>query len=745
MAMIFSSPRCFGGSHVALVVAILAGGAAVPAFAQTTPGQGTPGQAPAVDDANATGDIVVTAQRREQRLQDVPLSVTAISGATLAQQGALTFESYAAKIPSLSFQYVGPTGYRGARNYALRGINGTNTVGFYIDDTPVPLVDPELLDVARIEVLRGPQATLYGSNSMGGTIKFVTNRPEFNKFSGSIEGQASVTDGGGLDYRGALVLNVPLVDDMLAARLSYSHREDSGFIDNYYDGYPGVTLTYMPVGQTKHGVDKNWNRAVADNARLTLRFEPSNGLTFTPSVLYSRTGLDNAATFFGDLPGTKVVRSLETPESERTWLTYLNIGYATEKFNVTSILSYFDKRALAVEDTTQFGLGYTPAVPYSLDTAQTNKNLTYELRGQTTFSGPVNFVLGGLYARSQAGIGQSIISPGISANNPGLPAVPDDLFVQVSRDTVTKEKSLFGEVIFDLTRALQITGGLRYYNFRVDDTLGIYGLIGTGTTASFVSKDHGVRPRVTVSWKPSRDLTIFSNYGKGFRPGFPGGARASICGGGRTPDVVSDTVTNYEVGAKVSVLDRRLQLSGTVYRMDWKGVQQTVLLPCGYLETANTGVARSEGVEFEFNSKLADGFTLDGAVTYTDAKITEAQVGAPAAVGAPILFVPKWKIAFGAQFERPLSSQWTGFARADLDYESRVLIDYGTGFERGGYGTIAAHIGVRRGDLSIEIFGRNLTNQRPETNLYTFAVPPGSVLNSTIRPRVLGIKAGLGF
>jgi outer membrane receptor protein involved in Fe transport len=689
-------------------------------------------------------EIVVTAQRREQRLQEVPLSVTALSGAALDEKGALTFQDYAGAVPSLSFRYVGPTGNRGVRDYAIRGIYGSNTVGFYVDDTPVPIIDPELLDVSRIEVLRGPQATLYGSNSMGGTIKFITNPPQFNEFSGSAQGRVASIQDGGISDQQSMILNVPLVDDQLAARVAVSRREDGGFIDNYFDGYPGFRLNVTPTGPREHGIARDWNKALAQSARASLRYQPIDALTITPTFSYTKTELDNAPTYFGQLPGLTTVSGVRVPETEKTVIGSLNVRYGHEQFEVVNNFAYYRKLNTAVQDGTQLRIGYVPATPYDLDTTIRNNGIHNELRAQSDFSGPLNFTLGTIYARRSGSVGQFMDNPGLSAANPLFPPIANDLVYQSFGTVTTTERSAYAEGRVDVTDTFEVTAGLRYYSFETHTVTRTAGLLGDRQQVDLRMKEDGVRPRLTLSWIPSEELTLFSNFGKGFRPGQPGARRASACGG-VAPDVVSDTVTNYEIGAKAALFDNRLHLTQTVYRMDWDDVQQTILLPCGFQEVQNTGKARSQGVEFEFSTRPLDALSVDGSATYTDAKIVEAERGALAPVGSPILFVPEWKLNLGVGLEGHAFANWAAFGRVDASYESRVLIDYALQFSRGGYPMYSARAGIKNDRWTLEVFGQNLSNELPFTNYYTFAVPVGSYLNSTLQPRTIGVRASLGF
>lgn len=694
-------------------------------------------------------EVVVTAQRREQRLQDVPISIAALSGDKLAAQNAKTFEDYAQNVSSLSFQYVGPTGYRGDRAYAIRGIYGTNTVGYYIDESPVPLLDPQLLDISRIEVLYGPQATLYGSNSMGGTIKIVTNQPSFDAFSGTLDIQGSSTAGGGFNDNESAILNIPIISDILAARLAVGHSRDSGFINNHYDGYLDAPLTFITPLQDNHGTDSDWNTAETNTARLSLRYEPIPGLTISPMGYYSDTKLGAPATYLSGLPHFNTIRFMETPESERVTLGALNSNWSAPSYEITYTLTYFKRTNIAMEDSTQLDVGYVPVTPFGLFTHSPERTVTNEARAQTKFDGMINFLIGGIVSKRNYDGLQNISNPGLSAANPTLPPIPDDILYNGTTVGETSEKSAYWEVRLKLPADVEVIGGARYYKISTEDTASSNGLIALNIVETPSYSESGSRPRVTVSWKPSDDLNIYANYGKGFRPGSPGTLLPAECGGSPL-DVVADTVTNYEVGFKASTLGRTLEVSGAVFRMDWANIQQTTLLECGYFVTGNTGNARNDGVELAFNAAPTDFLSINGAATYTRDRITQQAPGQFAYVDDPILFVPTWKANLGVELRHEVVPGYDGILHVGYSYESSVWINYPTSadtlpFARGGFSTLMAEATLRRGPMSYQIFGRNLTNANPITNRYTFAMPPENPLYSTFRPRTIGVRVSYAF
>lgn len=709
------------------------------------------------DTPEALNEVVVTAQRREEQIMNVPISVTALSGENLQNMGATSFADYAGSVAGLSYTYIGPLGYRGVRNYALRGITGSNTVGFYIDEAPVPILDPKLIDVDRIEVLRGPQATLYGSNSVGGTIKLVTVQPDAKSFSGRVESDVSSTAGS--DRANSLfagVINVPLLDDVLAARISASRTSNGGFIDNYYDPYPGLADSSVPpYGRVNHGVDRGSNNEVAETARIALRYTPNQRLTVAASFMYNNDQIDSNDYYFPNLPLFSIQHFIPTPEGERFTLGNVTATYEMGPFELVNATTYFRRFYSGGQDVTQIFpiAGYETPTPILFTSTGGDRIFTEEMRVQSHSDGPLNGALGAIYTRNSITGTQSGPIPGLSAFNPTLPAVPDDNLFLGSFPQTNTEKDVYAEIRYKVIPRLELIAGGRYYNIHIKSSQVSSGLFGGGDFTGAEETEHGFRPRGTVSWQATDDLLLFANYAKGFRPGGINPPLPSICtdagqyqGGG----LESDTVSSYDVGSKLALFNHRMDLTVSAYRMKWSDIQQHVTLPCGVGVDTNTGNATSRGLELEGRARVIAALTLDFEVTYAYTNLDTAQPGNFALAGDPILNIPRWKAGIGAQYDVSLTQRWGGFSRIDYDYQGSADLNYGNRPDvdplvRPSYGTLGMHLGVQDDHWRLELYGSNLTNEHPVTNSYTFATPAGTPLYSTIRPRTVGANAVYKF
>jgi iron complex outermembrane receptor protein len=709
-------------------------------------------------DSAALQEIVVTAQRREETSNHVPISVTALSGERLEALNAQSFQDYANTVPGLSYTYIGPLGYYGTRTYALRGISGTNTVGFYIDDSPLPLLDPKLIDIERIEVLRGPQATLYGSNSVGGTIKIITEQPDSHTFSGRVEGDASSTDGSDrANSRLAGVVNLPLIDGILGARISASRTENAGFINNYYDGYPGlVNNSIPPFGRVYHGVDYGSNNELAETTRIALRFTPNEQLTITPSLLYNSDQIDSNDFFFSNLPRFTAQHFIPTPESERFTLMNLGATYAADNVSITNTATYFRRRYTGVQDVTQFFplAGYQTPTPVGFTTSLGDDIVTDELRALSTFDGPVNGLVGVQYSQNHQRNDDTGPIPGFNAFNSTLPPLSNESFIDAPFGTNSVEKDVYAEIRYKPIAQLEFTAGARYYWFDIHNYItASTGLLGGGPSDARTSED-GLRPRATVSYQLNDDLLLFANYAKGFRPGGTNEALPSSCSGNagqfQGGGFKSDDVSSYDGGVKATLFEHRMQLNVSGYLMKWAGIQQSILLPCGFIVTANTGQATAKGMEVEGQVRPITPLTIDFQAAYAHTNLDTAQPGNFAAAGDPILNIPRWTFGLGAQYDQQVTVRWTGYTRVDYDYQGSAFLNYGDRptvqpFVRDAYGTLGLHLGVHDDRWRVELYGSNVTNAHPVTNVYTFGTPPGAIEYSTIRPRTVGVDAAYSF
>ncbi len=589
----------------------------------------------AAQEAGPAGDdIIITATKQGAvRLGDVPVSITAIDQKMIERAGMDSFLDYVRRVPGLGFQSLSAAGarddIRGGRRVNLRGIesgfDGVPTVAYYIDDAPIPVMDPKLFDIARIEVLRGPQGTLYGANSMGGAIRLVMNRPEQNVFEYRGDATLKYTEHGQAGYDLNSVVNIPVVKDLLAVRAVGYYRFEGGYIDNIR----------APDVSGKSQRDRDINDERSWGLRVAAEFTPTPELTITPSVFHQNTkipfgsGYDSA---YGDL--VVYDRKVGTPERNHFTLYSGEIRWANDDWEIFSSTAYFKAKFSSIEDNTNSFYHYG-----EIDAGQTqlalqdisSKRFSEEFRVSyktDRWSG----VVGAFYLKEDRFFWQDF------PRADGDPALPS--FFNGTQANTEQQFAVFGEGTFNFTDTLSATAGVRWFTGKqTQDTQFYYDgvldpVVGKGSASA-------ISPKLQVSYKPDKDKLFYVSATKGFRPGGPAGAIPTpLC----SPDLAElgltaaptefqpDKLWSYEAGAKLS-FGRRASVNLAAYRIDWTNVQQTVLLDqCGFTFIGNVGKARSQGVEAEFTLNPTDRLSLTGSLGYTDAKFTRSNpdIGVPA-------------------------------------------------------------------------------------------------------------------
>ena len=773
------------------------------ALAAEAPSTGAPA-------AGGLEEIIVTAQKRAETEQSVPLSMTTFNAAALQQKEITEFFDYATKVPNLGFAMTGD-GVGTARTISIRGISGDNVTGFYIDDTPLPdSIDPRILDVARIEVLRGPQGTLYGARSMGGTVRVITETPDFKGFSANVH--AAVSDTWNTDrpnYTADAVVNVPLVQDRLSLRLSGFYDEEAGFLKRRYCTDPATAgVTCFPL-TTDPALTTTVNNVAAVNTyggAAALTFKATDNFTITPRMMLQRADynglpmsdyLSDPATYprtgypypapGSQVPGLPVViippvtpnnftqgRFFNIPEGGRdSWHLYsLALHWTTEVGELVSSTAYFDRQVWETEDETDFiyasllplaslniGLPTIPLpapIASSISEEKNYQRFVEEVRFASALKGPVQYVAGFFYSDFHGRIPFAAYYPPALA--PGLgavlnsayggagtcavvpfcpnPAIPDEIFGSDYR-TEIKEPAVFGELSWQIIEPLKLTAGLRWS--RVSTTAGGY-QEGAVTQApppaparivddNVTTTETAVTPKVQVDYHLTPDEMIYAVAAKGFRPGgLVPSVPSAICGGQLPPGVsfsqtrqfASDHLWNYELGSKNTWLDHRLTLNADVFYIDWKNIQQNILLACGFQYRANAGAADSKGAELELNARPVDPLQLSLGVGYQKAKITEASAFSPQKPGDPVFQVPDWTGNASASWTQPLfSAGWTLVGAVDYSYVGRSFSANNltpvsgvfTTRERPSYELLNARIALQHGAWEAAIFGKNLTNE----------------------------------
>jgi iron complex outermembrane receptor protein len=705
--------------------------------------------------------VIVTAEKRSEPLQDVPAAVSALTAASLEAMGAESFTDYARSIPGLTFQDLGG----GRQTPTLRGINpntGVAAVGYYIGETPMPsassaiggfAANPRLIDIDRIEVLRGPQGTLYGSSSIGGTIKLIPHAPNLSRFEGSVKAEALVTQGeNGASPGGQaeLVLNLPIADGVAAVRGAFWGADVGGFINRTWTNAGEFgTATGSPVGKVGNLPDEHtWG------FRTTALLQPTEQFSLSAMAYLQRQHFDGFTDITGGLsnPNNQLVQNLisDTPEPQDQQFDLYSITakYSFGRFNVISSTSYTDNEVRVTEEggsaVQLFSFFVEPspppvtaAFPTVADVPGSLYNFTQEARLATSESIAGFDALVGVFYSKAHSTGRFDWSPPeynalVAGNDPTNPLYAPNNNLYASRNqSHERQTAEFGELTYHFTDSLSLTGGLRHYDVSNDsENLESGWFVGgntPGVTAqsSRSSSANGFVYKGDLSYHLTPDHLLYAQYSEGFRPGF--GTRplppSLNCGpSAGASEVQPDSIKSYELGAKTGWFERHLTVNAAAYRINWKDIQQAQLLQCGYTIAANFGAAVVKGAEFEVNDQLTRRVSAGLSATYLRAELQQDEPPLGAFSGDQIEQVPKWQYALYAQTTFPLLEADDGFARLDYQY---------TGSSFGNYSRLAD--GSR--DPASEVQVVRLLNLRTGVHYHAweFALAGTNLLNNTVR------------
>jgi iron complex outermembrane recepter protein len=755
--------------HIALIAAGLLAGLATAPTASADPSDAP---ATANNGASDLQEVVVTAEKRSGTVQSTPISITAYSGEQLQAQGITSVADMAYETPGVSVRNSGP----GQTEYEMRGVasggGSSPTVGFYLDDTPLTapqeallgkvVIDPSLYDLNRIEVLRGPQGTLYGSGSMGGTIKLVTNQPDPRAFDASAQLVGSDTPAGGLNYGVNAMLNLPLVQDTLALRVVASDVYTSGWIDR-------IVLNLFPTetngGATRgnvlsapiQSVDKDTNWARVDGVRASLLWQPTSQLTITPSV-FVQSVTQGAPNYVDSPPGVSYEAhyqpfSVTEPYSDSFVLWSLPIKYDFGIAELSSSSGYYRRNTSLSQDASEIGqdfmediilkapVSFAEAGPLSALEADWTSQFSEEVRLTSKGDSPLQWLVGYFYEdyKSTTTIGTTTPGP-----------IVDDIFGVPSYFALTflndlKQNAEFGEASYKLG-PLKLTGGLRFYQFSDHENLTESGGLITGPNPPLVfalpSSASGLNPKVNLSYQPSGDLTVYAQASKGFRPG-----------GGNTPVPQScapyplqyqpDSLWSYELGEKARLFQDTVTVNGAVYYENWGGIQQIVTETCGNTYNANAGTAHIYGGELELKFRLSQELTLSNAAGYTHADIASVVPGASFVVGQRIQDVPEWTNTTTLAFHHAITDQYTVNLNASNEYVGNMVDpSYNPVTPVPSHDFVNLRAGVSMNHLSATFFVNNLTDKRAylgDPAEISFFVPAIDRV-TTNQPRTFGLE-----
>lgn len=678
-------------------------------------------------------EIVVTARKRSDPIQDVPQSVSALSGATLQNVGATQLSDYVNYVPGFNLISDGNTGNQ---ELILRGLTTGDSagalVGVYVDDTPYGsssqlatggdlALDLLPFDIDHVEVLRGPQGTLYGSNTLGGLLKYVTKQPDPSGFAGAVELDGSTVADGGTGGGGKLMLNVPLAS-WAAFRIAGYNEVLPGWIDD------------VGLGQ------KDVNRTNEFGVRPTLLLTPTDSLSIKLGVITQN--ISNGGTSFEDVDATThqplkgdltQSRSVAEHFNQRYRDYFATVKYDTGFAQLVSATAYSTLATYSkVDETENFGL---PS--YGTNIVTTDK-FTEELRLVSPKSKTFEWLLGGFYTKEDSGQEEDFEF---------LP--PSSPLLHVHFPSDLKEKAAFGDLTWHATSQLDLTLGARYaqndQNFVVTETGLLAGAVQPGS-----SSDTVWTWLVNPSYHISPDVMLYARFATGYRPGGP---NVLPPGANFPPTFGPDKTTNYEVGVKSEFLDHRLLVDVSVYDIDWKNIQLLVFLN-GFSGLGNGKSARSQGVEFSTVYIPVHGLTLGLNGAYTDAKLTGDAAAVGGADGNVLPNVPKFSGAVTADDSFALPANFQGFAGLSARYvDSRQVAFEGNSaipfvsypFELKAFGVLDLRTGVEKNNWRLQLNLKNVTDKRAELNAATLATAASPALLNVMQPRTLSLTLGKTF
>jgi iron complex outermembrane recepter protein len=684
--------------------------------------------------SNELETITVTAEKRSESEQTVPLSMTTFSAAALQQKEINTFFDYATKVPNLAFAPTGD-GVGTARTVSIRGISGDNVTGFYIDDTPLPdSLDPRVLDIDHIEVLRGPQGTLYGARSMGGLVRIVTKAPNLSTFDGSVHGGLSYTERTNQpNWTADGVFNMPIIEDRVALRLSFFGDDQAGYFKRSFctDPAAAMALTCTPLATGGITTVSNVGELKTYGGAAALTVKINDALTITPRIMQQRADYNGfPMADYRSMPGNGFgypvpsgpvtlprplypssftqARTFDIPEGGYdSWALYsIAVNWKTGFGELVSSTAYFTRKVNETEDESDFVYaaitsnfpGGTPQ-PGGISEVKDYQRFVEEVRFASDLKGPVQFVVGGFYSDFHGRLPFAAYYP--PAEVPNLDATfggqisPDypNLVFTSDYHTDIQEPAAFGEVSFQPWDPLKLTAGLRWY--QVKETANGYqeGLApGPGPAivdAPVTTKENGTNPKFEADYHVTPDHMIYVSAAKGFRPG---GLVPSVPAG--TPNTAtdcvkalkavdpnitiantrtfqSDSLWSYELGTKTSWFDHRLTFDAAGFYIKWKNIQQEILLSCGFQYKANAGAAVSKGGEMELRARPTEPLEVSLGVGYQNAKITESSASSPQPVGSPVYQTPDWTGNGALSYTTQLTSDWKMVSGADYSYIGR--------------------------------------------------------------------------
>lgn len=750
------------------------------------------------------GEIVVTAQKRgAESLQDVALSIQAVDSERLEELRIQNFGDYLKYLPSVSYQSYGPgfgvAYFRGVASGENSNHSGPQpTVGMYLDEQPITTiqgaVDLHLYDIERVEALAGPQGTLYGASSEAGTIRIITNKPDPSGFKAGYSAELNTVHNGSEGYVVEGFANIPISDNA-AIRLVGWYRDEPGYIDNVAATrtFPSSGGCISNVAPPPQGCTTAFNRAQEEynyaetyGARVALGIDLNDNWSVMPSLMGQKQTTNGNFAYDPKVGDLKIIRFYPENTEDEWYQAALTVQGKIGNFDVVYAGAYLKRDDVVNSDYSDYAFFYDQCCGYGVywydndgellaDPSQYisgsdgYKRHSHELRISSPQDRRARFVAGLFYQDQSHDIFQNYKINGL-VDSFDVTNWPDTIWLTNQKRTDT-DTALFGEVTFDLTSQLSLTGGLRYYD--TESTLkGFFGFASAysdnyGEDLCFSPEqfrnspcvnlddkitDSGTIAKFNVTYRVTEDALLYLTYSEGFRPG-------GINRNGTVPPYDPDTLTNYEFGWKTSWAGNRVRWNGALFYEDWDDIQFSFLPPSGSGLTVirNAGSARIEGVEMDLAWAASSNVTIAGGFSWVDAQLTEDYVPDPgepptAFDGDQLPVTPKFKGNLTARFQFPVG-QFDGYFQAAGVYNGSSWSDLQRGDrdklgKQDAYTILDLSGGISWDNYSLDLFISNATDERAE--LFKFAqcatdvcgVNPYTVTNP---PRTIGLRFSQKF
>lgn len=722
------------------------------------------------DQPTQVEEVIVTATRRAERVQDVPLSVTTLTQGELNERGIVNYDGLAMATPGVVLNRASAN----FNNFTARGIatngygaNLQSTVAIYVDELPISsngnstILDPALYDVERIEFLRGPQGTLFGSGSLAGALRILTHDPDPTGFDASAFVDFGVMNEGGLRQRYNAMVNVPLIEDQLALRVVGFSRNEEGWIDNVGTGIEDA------------------NTLVQYGGRAIAQWEPND--RFVARGMYSREiSNPHDASLTNPTLGTFVRRTDRPDLFQSDMANYnLTLEYQFDGARLTSSTTYSDYTGLFYVDLAGT---FAQAFPFALDADAWDETFVQETRLVSDPGGRVDWSIGTFYFKKRRDVDYNYRSSEAFLTARNLTGLPDEYYQRFGSHFISHEIAAFGQMTYRFTPDLWVTGGIRYgltdaqgfteaggYNSNYL-TLALFGFSNVPVTITPIPAAEGVKAeeegasyRLSLSWRPTPSVTTYAAVSTGFRPPIVN-ARAGAVSTIDPTDIVipygatSDELINYEVGVKGRWFDGRVYADAAVYWIDWNDIQVQANRVSDSVQFAtNIGGATSKGVEVAVTAVPADGWTVAVTGSWNHAEVDDLTAQEAAISGAVLgsrLAGPEfsgslrvnyeWQPAAGVIGNASLAISHVGsFPNAFPNTPGRPLIPLATYDDTDEYTFVNGAVAFAFDQFTVGAYVENLFDDDSVNYVHPEAFIDGRY--GRVKPRTVGIRIGYEY